>query len=116
MRVMTAFLSRRRMVNWPYLPSARKEPSGNLQALLDGRVAVADDRAPAVISLAGTIKTLTLGYPQESRGWKGFDTVLPRLAEGVRRITEYAAEKGVRTMVENHGRFVQDSDRVEKLP
>ncbi len=57
----------------------------------------------------------TLGYPQESRGWKGFDTVLPRLAEGVRRITEYAAEKGVRTMVENHGRFVQDSDRVEKL-
>ncbi len=49
------------------------------------------------------------------RGYRGFDTVLPRLAEGCRRITEYAAAKGVRTAVENHGTFAQDSDRMEKL-
>lgn len=51
----------------------------------------------------------------DGRGYRGFDTVLPRLAEGCRRITEYAAEKGVRTAVENHGTFAQDSDRMEKL-
>ena len=30
-------------------------------------------------------------------------------------MTEYAAAKGIKTMVENHGFFCQDSDRVEKL-
>lgn len=45
-------------------------------------------------------------------GWEG---VLPRLAEGCRRITAYAAARGVKTMVENHGLFCQDSVRVEAL-
>ncbi len=47
--------------------------------------------------------------------YRSFTSVLPRLAEGCRRVTEYAAEKGVRTMVENHGFFCQDSDRMERL-
>ena len=37
------------------------------------------------------------------------------LEKGCRGVTEYAAGKGVRTMVENHGHFVQDSDRCEVL-
>ncbi|MDD7739820.1 MAG: sugar phosphate isomerase/epimerase family protein [Fusicatenibacter sp.] len=57
----------------------------------------------------------TIGYTKETRGYRGFDDVLPRLVEGCRRITEYAASKGIRTMVENHGFFCQDSERVEKL-
>ena len=44
-----------------------------------------------------------------------FDMALPVLARSCREITEYAAEKGIRTMVENHGYFCQDSSRVEKL-
>lgn len=44
-----------------------------------------------------------------------FESVLPRLAEGCRRVTEYAAGQGIRTMVENHGQFVQDSSRILKL-
>lgn len=48
-------------------------------------------------------------------GYQGFNSLLPQLAEGVRRVTEYAAVKGIRTMVENHGQFAQDSERVEKL-
>ena len=44
-----------------------------------------------------------------------FESVLPRLAEGCRRVTEYAAQRGIRTMVENHGQFVQDSARVLAL-
>lgn len=46
---------------------------------------------------------------------KSFDIVLPDLALACRTITEYAANKQIITMVENHGFFVQDSDRMEKL-
>ncbi len=49
------------------------------------------------------------------RGYNGFVNVLDRLADGCRRITEYAETKGIKTMVENHGFFAQDSDRVEAL-
>lgn len=44
-----------------------------------------------------------------------FDAALPNLAEGCRAVTEIAADLGIRTMVENHGFFVQDSHRVAKL-
>lgn len=44
-----------------------------------------------------------------------FEEELPRLAEGVRIVTEYAAERGIRTSVENHGQFVQESARMLAL-
>ncbi len=44
-----------------------------------------------------------------------FEEVLPVLAKGCRAVTEFAADLGVRTMVENHGYFVQDAVRCEKL-
>lgn len=49
------------------------------------------------------------------RTYQGYDTYLGRLAEGCRMVAEYAAERGIRTMTENHGYFSQDSMRVEKL-
>lgn len=57
----------------------------------------------------------TRGFPTDHIGAKSFDAALPRLTEGCLAVTEFAAELGVRTMVENHGYFCQDSDRVEKL-
>lgn len=48
-------------------------------------------------------------------GGKSFEACLPILADACREITEYAAAKGIRTMVENHGYFCQDSLRVERL-
>jgi len=57
----------------------------------------------------------TRGFGPERRTARGFDDALPRLAEGCRAVTEYAAERGVRTTVENHGFFCQDSERIEKL-
>ncbi len=45
----------------------------------------------------------------------GYDDALPMLVKGCRAVTEYAAEKGIGTMTENHGYFSQDSARVEKL-
>ena len=57
----------------------------------------------------------TGGYKGAERTYKTFEDALPVLAEGCRRVTEYAATKGIQTTVENHGQFAQDSVRVEKL-
>lgn len=46
---------------------------------------------------------------------KTFEDILPIIAEGCRKVTEYAQTKGIRTMVENHGILVQDSARVVAL-
>ena len=43
------------------------------------------------------------------------DEALPIVAEGYRRVTEFAAGLGVHTMIENHGYFFQHSARVKKL-
>ena len=40
---------------------------------------------------------------------------MPILAKGCRAVTEFGAELGVATTVENHGFFAQDSDRCEQL-
>lgn len=53
--------------------------------------------------------------PADKKGYVGFEQVLPTLVEGCRRITEYAASKGIETTIENHGHFCQDSDRVERI-
>ena len=54
------------------------------------------------------------GLPKDGSA-RTFQQALPRIAEGCRRVTEYAAARGIRTMVENHGTFLQDADRVEML-
>lgn len=60
------------------------------------------------------VKVLRHDATFDSRGL-GFDVALPRLSEACREITEYAEAKGIKTTVENHGHFCQDSIRVEKL-
>lgn len=57
----------------------------------------------------------TGGFKGEDAKYKSFDSALPILANGCRKVTEYAAQKGIATMVENHGYFCQDAVRVEKL-
>lgn len=57
----------------------------------------------------------THGFGDKDKKYKAFDSALPILAEGCRRVTEYAKEKGIETMVENHGVFCQESARVERL-
>lgn len=55
----------------------------------------------------------TMGY--SGSAYQSFDRVLPKLAECCRAVTRYAQTKGISTMVENHGYFAQDSERVEQL-
>ena len=54
-----------------------------------------------------------------SLGTKGasrsFDMMLPYIADGARKVTEYGEKLGIRTCTENHGYIAQDSDRVERL-
>lgn len=40
---------------------------------------------------------------------------IKEMAPAIRRVTEYAAQKGIRTTTENHGYVFQDPDRVEAL-
>lgn len=72
-------------------------------------------RIASILGAPGMRHDATRGFPAGKKGAKGFDAALPRLAEGCRKVTEFGAELGVRTMVENHGHFCQDSVRVEKL-
>ena len=46
---------------------------------------------------------------------RSFGRMLPLIAENARRVTEYAAARGIRTCTENHGFIAQDSIRVEAL-
>ncbi len=46
---------------------------------------------------------------------RSFGLMLPTIAKNARAVTEYAAEKGIKTCVENHGYIAQDSYRVEQL-
>lgn len=55
------------------------------------------------------------GWAEQEQKYSTFDNALPKIADGCRRVSAYAAEKGIVTMVENHGWFCQESMRVEKL-
>ena len=57
----------------------------------------------------------TGGFPGRKNDLTDYMEALPIVAKGYRGVTEYAADKGVKTMIENHGYFFQDSYRVEAL-
>ena len=44
-----------------------------------------------------------------------WEDAITDMAPAIREVTEYAAEKGIRTCSENHGKLFQDSVRVEAL-
>lgn len=86
---------------------------GDLQAEIDrlkGEVDVC-----AALGARGMRHDATGGYKNGEEKFNGFRQALPRLIEGYRAVTEYAETKGIKTMIENHGYFCQDSDRVEAI-
>ncbi|MGI6706783.1 MAG: sugar phosphate isomerase/epimerase family protein [Clostridia bacterium] len=72
-------------------------------------------RVAQILGATGMRHDATVGFPADYRGARGFEDALPILIKGCRVVTEFAADLGIRTMVENHGFFCQDSERVEKL-
>jgi sugar phosphate isomerase/epimerase len=86
---------------------------GDLQAEIE-RVRREVDIA-AILGVPGMRHDASGGWGPDHKGVRSFAAAIPRLAEGCRGVTEYAAAKGIKTMVENHGYFCQDSLRVEQL-
>ena len=58
-----------------------------------------------ILGASGMRHDATGGFNAPQSAYCGFDQALPTLIEGCRKVTEYAAEKGISTMVENHGYF-----------
>ena len=54
-------------------------------------------------------------YRAPDRGYKSFEKNVDILIKGAKAITEYAGDKGIVTMTENHGFYAQDCRRVEML-
>ena len=55
---------------------------------------------------------ITAGFYASYEGLQTFDAVLPTVSAAIREVASYAQSKGVTTCSENHGRLVQDSDRM----
>lgn len=72
-------------------------------------------RVAQILGAPGMRHDATGGFRADHVGPRGFDDALPTLIKGCRAVTEFAADLGIKTMVENHGFFCQDSERVEKL-
>ncbi|MCG3419394.1 sugar phosphate isomerase/epimerase family protein [Oceanobacillus jordanicus] len=53
--------------------------------------------------------------PANEASIKQFETDLPKLTEACQIIADYAKEYGIVTSIENHGFYVQASDRVQRL-
>ena len=51
----------------------------------------------------------------DKREYKFYENAIPRLAEGCRRVSEYAEKLGIITTTENHGYYSQDCQRVAAL-
>ena len=47
--------------------------------------------------------------------FSSFDAALDTIAYAARIVTEYAKQKGIVTLIENHGQICQDPDRIERL-
>jgi sugar phosphate isomerase/epimerase len=72
-------------------------------------------RVKKMIDLAVILGVKLVRHDATNGDGRPFDTILPLLGDACREITNYAKTKGIRTTVENHGYFCQDSERVEKL-
>ena len=58
---------------------------------------------------------VTWGVGSGAKVGISYDALIPKIIPAIREVTEYAKARGIRTLTENHGRFSQDADRVEKL-
>lgn len=81
----------------------------------DGDTKAEIERVKKMVDIAEILGAKLLRHDATIGDGRTFDAVLPILANACRQVTEYAQTKGIKTTVENHGYFCQDSDRVEKL-
>jgi sugar phosphate isomerase/epimerase len=54
-------------------------------------------------------------FPDGYGSVKSFENILPQIADATRRVTEKAQKLGIRTCTENHGLYMQGSERIGRL-
>lgn len=83
----------------------------------NGEIDAEIERVKKIVDVAEVlgVKTIRHDAALEAGKYETFENALPIIARGCREVTEYAQKKGIATMVENHGTFVQESKRMEKL-
>lgn len=92
--------------------------SGNFVGLSDEAFEREVERLKKEVGVAAALGVTRMRHDVASAqdiSIRHFLEVLPRLAEGCRRVADYASQFGITTSVENHGFFVQASDRVQAL-
>lgn len=85
--------------------------------LLEGVLSEGVDQIKASLDLAAEMGAPVMRHDvaYDGGGKRTFAGVLPRLAEGCRAAAEYGGTLGIKVVIENHGRFLQESLRVEAL-
>jgi len=73
------------------------------------------ERVKGCVDIAARLGAPILRHDATWRREGSWRDVVKQIAPAIREVTEYAASKGVRTCTENHGYFIQDSNRVEEL-
>src|SRR5262249_38274298 len=87
----------------------------------EGEVAAEVERVKAHIDLAERLGIRLMRHDVvRHAGLDGDDTpafeaAIPKIVKASKEIAQYAATKGVTTSLENHGFFVQSSDRVRRI-
>jgi len=102
-----------KIVNYTIWGDFLSGTGGDVQAEIERLKSEVD--VAEILGAPGMRHDASYGWPDNHVGLKSFAAALPRLAEGCRGVTEYAASKGIKTMIENHGWFCQESLRVEQL-
>lgn len=58
---------------------------------------------------------VSTGFPAEVKIGRDYDSFIKIAVEPIRRIADYAQSLGIKLCTENHGKFSQDAERIEKL-
>jgi len=81
----------------------------------EGNVKKEIEKVKKMVDLGEILGVNLIRHDATTGDGRSFDKILPIISDACREVTQYASTKGIRTTVENHGFFCQDSDRVEKL-
>lgn len=100
------------------IPLSNYAIGANFSGLSDEAYEAEIERVKREVDVAAALGVSLMRHDvanSEDRSISRFLSDLPRLAEACRRIADYAAPLGITTSVENHGYYIQASDRVQAL-
>lgn len=86
----------------------------------DAKLKAEIERVKKEVDIGGALGVKRMRHDAASRpipecGIAQYEKDVPRVADACREVADYAKKYGITTSVENHGFFMQKSDRVQKL-